>query len=179
MAPHALYLWFRFPFWCIDAAPPNVPRNVSLTAEHTAENCIKILISWRGPNNLAEAPVSNYTITVKFNGTAVTNASVQSQSKTIEADATIEPDRDFLSSFTVPNCGRYLVTIQATNVYGCESPIDREEITLEEDCGITQDLVCMPRPEADTTNHYNNTVTILSPAVTNNRNAADIPQGIL
>ena len=176
MAPHALYLWFRFPFWCIDAAPPNVPRNVSLTAEHTAENCIKILISWRGPDNLAEAPVNNYTISVI--GTAVTNGSVQSQSKIIEADAIIEPDRDFLSSFTVPNCGRYLVIIQATNVYGCESPIDQEEITLEEDCGITQDLVCMPRPEADTAafnNHYNNS----TPAVTNNRNAADKPQGIL
>ena len=172
-------MWFRFPFWCIDAAPPKVPRNVSLTAEHTAENCIKILISWRGPNNLAEAPVSNYTITVKFNGTTVINASVQSQSKTIEADATIEPDRDFLSSFTVPNCGRYLVTIQATNVCDCESPIDREEITLEEDCGITQNLVCMPEADIDLTafnNHYKNTP---SPAVTNNRNAADIPQGIL
>ena len=138
---------------------------IAVQLEHTTENCV-ITILWHGPDNLAEAPVSNYTIAV--NGTEVSHDSVQS---IIEVNATDELEGTFSSVVSIPYCGRYLVALQAVNICGRESGVVTFTL-FEETCLITQDMVC--RAESivtDTTTHYKTEANT-------NKNNADIPQGI-
>ena len=141
---------------------------IAIQLEHTTENCV-ITILWHGPDNLAEAPVSNYTINV--NGTAVSHDSVQS---IIEVNATDELERTISSVVSVPYCGRYLVALQAINICGHESGV--VTITLfEETCLITQDAVCIAentQPDMTTSSDHSKT------EASTNKNNADIPQGI-
>ena len=147
-----------------------MPRDaIAVQLEHTNESCV-ITTLWNSPDNLAEAPVSNYTITV-LNGIVVSHDSVQS----ILVNATNEPEGPFSTLVAVPSCGRYLVNLQANNVCGVESP----EVTIalsdsEGGCLIIQDSFCVAEgivtTQTDTTpssDHY---------ATTTNSNAADMPQ---
>ena len=95
--------------------------------------------------------------------------------QSIPVNATNEAEGSFSTLVAVPYCGRYLVTLQANNVCGVESP----EVTIalsdsEGGCLITQDSFCVAEgivtTQTDTTpssDHY---------ATTTNDNAADIPQ---
>ena len=142
--------------------------------EHTAEDCV-VNISWRSPENLAEAPVNKYTITVEFNDTAMTNTNV---SKTIKVDATIEPERDFSSLFIIPyvycHSGSITLQLQATNTCGHFGPIYREEIALEEDYCIAKIL---PESNIDIITDPD-TTTISKTSDSVNKNAAEIPEGM-
>ena len=119
----------------IDAAQPNVPRDaIAVQLEHTNGSCV-ITTLWRGPENLAEAPLSNYTIIV--------NSSTSPLSNSVLSVTEVNTDelKRFSSVISVPNCGRHLLTLRAINICGRTSPW--VTITLnEDDCFISQDSVC-------------------------------------
>ena len=121
---------------------------IAVQIPHISENCA-ITTLWHNPDNLAEAPLSNYTFAID----GVPN--------TIEANKLERSSSDIF--FT--SCGRHLVTLRAVNICGHESPLVRITLT-ENDCLIKQDSIC-----------FGDVVPTAIPNTTDGGNAANKLQG--
>lgn len=116
---------------------------IAVQLEHTIGNCV-ITTWWHDPDNLAEVPMSNYTITILNDTTVIHANNVQSVVEVV--NTTNQLTGTFLNTVSVhvPYCGRYLVTPQAVSICGCESPSVTITLNLTEDsCLIGQDSVCV------------------------------------
>lgn len=120
----------------MNAARPNVLRDaIAIQLDHPIGNCV-ITTVWRGSDNLAESPLSNYTITVN-SSTPLLGERVQSV-----AEVNTNELEQFSSVTFVPACGKHLISLRATNICGHTSPW--VTIALNKNyCFIPRGLVCI------------------------------------